>query len=256
MRSADGVVDELHALHAQGGSSFYPFWDDALTAKMPRLNALCEAFERDLRFPLQFSAITRATIVTPALLRTMKRAGLVHVNFGVESGDDEILRVIKKGITTDHVLRALEWAKAEGLQTACNFMLGFPEDTPATLERTRRFMERIAPLVDSFSTMGVAVPFPGTPLYDDHHARHGFTRWWLDAACAHYVALPPVEDRDRFHRQYIDDANLELDFFRYDEATRTMIRECLRYKGEHNLRAMGLLRDPVFEPQAPLAAVA
>jgi hypothetical protein len=35
-----------------------------------------------------------------------------------------------------------------------------------------------------------------------------------------------------------------------------MIRECLRYKGEHNLRAMGLLRDPVFEPQAPLAAVA
>jgi radical SAM superfamily enzyme YgiQ (UPF0313 family) len=44
-------------------------------------------------------------------------------------------------------------------------MLGFPQETPAALERTLRFMERIAPLVDSFSTLGVVVPFPGTPIY-------------------------------------------------------------------------------------------
>jgi radical SAM superfamily enzyme YgiQ (UPF0313 family) len=76
-------------------------------------------------------------MVRPQLLTTMKRAGLVHVNFGVESGDDDILKAIRKGITTDQVVRALEWAKEAGLMTACNFMLGFPEDTPYTLERTR-----------------------------------------------------------------------------------------------------------------------
>ena len=118
-------------------------------------------------------------MVTPELLPAMRRAGLVAVNFGVESGDDQILRAIKKGITTEHVVRALEWAKEEGLSTACNFMLGFPQETPAALDRTLRFMERIAPLVDSFSTMGVLVPFPGTPLYDDYHERFGFTDWWL-----------------------------------------------------------------------------
>jgi radical SAM superfamily enzyme YgiQ (UPF0313 family) len=53
------------------------------------------------------------------------------------------------------VVRALEWAKEEGLITACNFMLGFPQETPVELERTLRFMERIAPMVDAFSTMGV-----------------------------------------------------------------------------------------------------
>ena len=42
--------------------------------------------------------------------------------------------------------------------------------TLAALERTLRFMERIAPLVDTFSTLGVLVPFPGTPLYEDFHA--------------------------------------------------------------------------------------
>jgi len=241
MHGAQRVVDELNTLHARSGQHFFPFWDDALTAKIPRLEALCRALQEGLHFPLQFGAITRATIVTPALLRTMKAAGLVHINFGVESGDDEILRVIKKGIRTDHVVRALEWAKAEGLQTACNFMLGFPEDTPATLERTLRFMERIAPLVDSFSTLGVAVPFPGTALYEDHHKRRGFTRWWLREDCSHHAEMPPASDAQAFHRHYIDDSNLELDFFGYDSATRAMIRACLRYKGEHNLRRMGLL---------------
>ncbi len=241
MHGAQRVVDELNALHARTGQHFFPFWDDALTAKIPRLEALCQALQDGLHFPLQFGAITRAGIVTPALLRTMKSAGLVHINFGVESGDDEILRVIKKGLRTDQVVRALEWAKAEGLRTACNFMLGFPEDTPATLERTLRFMERIAPLVDSFSTLGVAVPFPGTALYEEHHERHGFTRWWLQERCSHYDDAPALDDLLAFHRHYIDDANLELDFFRYDTATRHMIRECLRFKGEHNLRGMGLL---------------
>jgi radical SAM superfamily enzyme YgiQ (UPF0313 family) len=213
---------------------------------------LCETIERGARFPLTWSAITRATMVTPALLAAMRRAGLVAVNFGVESGDDQILRAIKKGITIDHVVRALEWAKAEGLHTACNFMLGFPQETPAALERTLRFMERIAPLVDSFSTMGVLVPFPGTPLYEDYHRQYGFTDWWLREEYARYEAPPPIDDFDRFYRHYIDDANLELDFFKYSPDMRELMRECMRYKAEHNLRKMGLLKDPVFRP-APAA---
>jgi len=91
------------------------------------------------------------------------------------------------------------------------------------------------------------VPFPGTPLYDDFHQQYGFTDWWLQERYSQYQALPPVDDFDRFHRQYIDDANLELDFFRYSGEVRAMMRECLRYKGEHNLRHMGLLRDPLCQ---------
>lgn len=255
MHGIERVLSDLEQWHAISGSSFFPFWDDALTAKIPRLQALCEALERGLSFRLQFSAITRATLVRPELLKTMKRAGLVHINFGVESGDDEILRVIKKGIRTEHVVRALEWAKAEGLLTACNFMLGFPEDTPATLERTLRFMERIAPLVDTFSTLGVAVPFPGTALYEEHVARFGFARWWLREDASRYTALPEADGSEAFRRAYVSDANLELDFFRYDSATRAAITECLRFKGEHNLERMGLLRDPLLSPQ-PLQAAA
>ena len=247
-RSAAHVVDELNAYHDRFGVTFFPFWDDAFTADSNRLLELCAAFETDLRFPIRWSAITRANMVTPTLLAAMKRAGCVSVNFGVESGDDDILRIIKKGVATRHVVQALEWSKELGLTTACNFMLGFPQDTPRTLHNTVRFMESIAPMVDTFSTLGVAVPFPGTPLYEDFHFQYGFTDWWLRESYSHYAEFPPVDDFDRFYRHYIDDANLELDFFRYTPAVREAIREALRFKGEHNLRRMGLLVDPVYRP--------
>lgn len=252
-RSAGDVVAELNTAHARTGAIFFPCWDDALTAHRKRTFELCETIERDIEFDLSWSAITRANQVTPDLLAAMQRAGLVCVNFGVESGDDDILKAIRKGVTTDQVVRGLEWAKELGLRTAANFMLGFPQETPRHLENTLRFMERIAPLVDSFSTLGVLVPFPGTPLYDDYHEQFGFTDWWLRKDHSHYEALPPVDDLDRFYRAYIDDTNLDLNFFRYDQTTKDMIRDCLRFKGEHNLKMMGVFKDPVFEP-LPIAA--
>jgi len=240
-RSAQNVTDEINAWHQRCGLTYFPCWDDALTANTPRLMELCAAIERDVQFPFAFGAITRANMVTRDLLRTMRRAGLMHVNFGVESGDDGILKAIKKGVRTDHVVRALEWAKEEGLMTACNFMLGFPQETPVELERTLRFMERIAPMVDSFSTMGVVVPFPGTPMYDEYHFLHGFTNWWKRPEYSRYVSPPQVDDLDRYYRYYIDDANLDLDFFHYNADTRQSIVECLRFKAEHNLTRMGLM---------------
>lgn len=248
-RSPANVADELNAYHALTGATFFPCWDDALTANLPHLIDLCRTLEREIRFPLGWSAITRASMVRPDMLRAMRQAGCVHVNFGVESGDDQILRAIKKGITTEHVVRALEWAKAEGLRTACNFMLGFPQETPEALERTLRFMERIAPMVDTFSTLGVVVPFPGTPLYDDFHERFGFTDWWLREGFSRYTEAPDISDADRFYRYYIDDTNLELDFFRYSSDMRAMIHEALRFKAHHNLKMMGLFKDPVFRPE-------
>lgn len=240
-RSAPGVIAEINAWHESCGITYFPCWDDALTVNAARVGALCAAIEREIAFPFSFGAITRANLVTRDLLRTMRRAGLNNVNFGVESGDDDILKAIKKGVRTDHVVRALEWAKEEGLITACNFMLGFPQETPAALERTLRFMERIAPMVDAFSTMGVVVPFPGTPIYQDYHQRYGFTQWWLRSDYSRYAPPPPPDDLDRYYRYYIDDANLELDFFRYGPEMRRLIRGCLRFKAEHNLERMGLM---------------
>ncbi len=240
LRAVDNVVAELDAYHRRYGSTHFQIWDDAFTADRKRTHALCQAFRRDLAFPLTWSATTRVNLVDPLLLRAMQEAGLGTVIFGVESGDDAILRAIGKGIRTDDVVRALEWAREAGLMTVCDFMLGFPEDTPASLERTLRFMERIAPLVDSFSALGVVIPLPGTPLYEQHHADYGFTDWWLGETHIGYGRLPPILNRAAFAAAYCDDAALAHDFFRYSAEERELMRACLKFKGEHNLARMGL----------------
>ena len=74
--------------------------------------------------------------------------------------------------------------------------------------------------------------------------------WWLRPDYSRYSPAPPLEDFDRYYRYYIDDANLALDFFRYSPAMKALMRECLRFKAEHNLKAMGLLPEPVFRPDA------
>jgi anaerobic magnesium-protoporphyrin IX monomethyl ester cyclase len=107
-RSAQQVTDEINTWHALCGMSYFPLWDDALTANSARLLEFCAAMERDIRFSFAFGSITRANMVTRELLRTMRRAGLSNVNFGVESGDNDILKAIKKGVRTDQVVRALE----------------------------------------------------------------------------------------------------------------------------------------------------
>src|SRR5258705_12651538 len=90
--------------------------------------------------------------------------------------------------------------------------------------------------------VGVVGPSPGTPLYEDHHERFGFSDWWLRAEYAAYEPFPPVADQARWRRHYVDDASLTLDFFRYSDAMRDVIRAALRMKGEHNLRQLGWLR--------------
>jgi radical SAM superfamily enzyme YgiQ (UPF0313 family) len=238
-RSAGSIIEELNGYHALCGANFFPFWDDAFTADHPRVLRLCEALQRDIQFDLHWSAVTQARMVTLELLAAMKRSGCSHLVLGVESGDNEILRAIGKRITTGQVVRTLEMAKSLGFSVTCNFMLGFPGETPQALERTLRFMEGISPMVDSFSTLGVLVPFPGTPLYENHHREFGFTDWWLREDAGRHVPAAGMEDREGFHRQYCDDANLDLDFFRYSEETRQAIRACLKFKAEHNLRRMG-----------------
>ncbi len=119
-------------------------------------------------------------------------------------------------------------------------MMGFPQETPRELENTLHFMEKIAPLADAFSIMGVLVPYPGTQIYNTYHLQYGFTNWWLKEEYSHHPAQYDLNSPEYYSREYLEDANLDLDFFHYTAEHRALIMECLRFKAAHNLRMMGL----------------
>ncbi|MBZ0253191.1 MAG: radical SAM protein, partial [Candidatus Methylomirabilis sp.] len=92
---------------------------------------------------LSWKCTTTVNTVTEPLLRLMKRAGCHLVSFGFESGTQEALDRLGKGITLEQSRRAAEMAAAAGLETVGFFMLGIDGETPEAVDRTIRFSREL-----------------------------------------------------------------------------------------------------------------
>jgi anaerobic magnesium-protoporphyrin IX monomethyl ester cyclase len=163
MRSPKNVVDELEFLHKTYGAKKFTFCDDAFTVDQPRTEALCsEILQRGLK--IEWNCGTRVDMITKELLAKMKEAGCITVWFGVESGTQQVLDAMKKGISPELTIKVLGWVRELGLKPVPNVILGFPGETKKSAWKTIKFIEKIAP--DEVGFYNVATPFPGTPMYD------------------------------------------------------------------------------------------
>ena len=163
MRSPKNVVDELEFLHKTYGISTFTFCDDAFTVDQPRTEALCsEILKRGLK--IEWNCGTRVDMLTKELLVKMKEAGCISVWFGVESGSQQVLDAMKKGITPELTTKVFGWVRELGLKPIPNVILGFPGETKESAWKTIKFVEKISP--DEGGWYNVATPFPGTPMYD------------------------------------------------------------------------------------------
>jgi radical SAM superfamily enzyme YgiQ (UPF0313 family) len=163
MRSPKNVVDELEFLHKTYGVKKFTFCDDAFTVDQPRIEVLCnEIKQRGLK--IEWNCGTRVDMITKDLLAKMKDAGCISVWFGVESGTQQVLDAMKKGISPELTVKVLGWVRELGLKPVPNVILGFPGETKKSAWKTIKFVEKIAP--DDVGFYNVATPFPGTPMYD------------------------------------------------------------------------------------------
>ena len=164
MRSPENVVDELEFLNkTYGEAATITFCDDAFTVDQARTEKLCkEILDRKLK--IRWNCGTRVDMVTKELLAKMKEAGCISVWFGVESGSQEVLDCMKKGINIEQTLQVLGWVRELRLKPVPNVILGFPGETKKTAWKTIKFAEKLSP--DAVSFYNIATPFPGTPMYD------------------------------------------------------------------------------------------
>ncbi|MDD1767334.1 MAG: radical SAM protein [Methanomassiliicoccales archaeon] len=199
-RSADNILRELRFLKERYGLRTASFFDETFTLDRKRVIRLSEALiQEDL--DIRWYCNTRAHLVDRKLLALMKKAGCRGISYGIESGSQKILDSASKHITVEQGRNAVAWAKEVGIKTFCSFILGLPGEDWQTIKETMDFVRRSLPTSAQFN---VAVPYPGTKLYDEVCGESrkddvDFRRLFQDAAVVGTKALTP-QDLNRARR--------------------------------------------------------
>lgn len=160
-QSAARVCDDVVQALNLGISEVY-FVDDTFNITGRRVSDLCEEILRR-RIDFRWTVRCRAKGVSPDLARLMRRAGCQRVQFGVESGSDEALEWLDKGVTVRDVEEAFAHARAAGLETAGYFMIGLPTETDR--QAVIRGIDYAVSLRPDYGMFNILTPFPGTRLY-------------------------------------------------------------------------------------------
>ena len=160
-RSTEAVADEIeHAMRDHGVREF-DFFDSAFTIRKQRVHEICEEIQRrGLRFI--WAARSRIDTVDAPMLRAMKDAGCDRIYYGLESGNREILRTLRKAADLDQMVETVAMTRDIGIETFGYFMVGSPGETEATFRQTVRLSLR---LDLDYAQYSKVTPMPGTELY-------------------------------------------------------------------------------------------
>ncbi|MDP3065442.1 MAG: radical SAM protein [Methanobacteriaceae archaeon] len=162
-RSPDNVVDEIEELIDNYQIREIGFMDDTFMLIKRRANDIANEIKAR-GMDLSFVASSRVDRVDPELLQNLKNSGMQTIYYGVESGSQRILDLMKKGITLKNVETAVKSAKNAGLEVLTSFILGYPGETEDDMNKTIDFSTR---LDSDYCQYSILTPFPGTPVYNE-----------------------------------------------------------------------------------------
>ncbi|HEY4003097.1 MAG TPA: radical SAM protein, partial [Candidatus Xenobia bacterium] len=120
---------------------------------------------------VRWTAFGNALILNDAVAEKMAQAGCIAVFLGIESGDDEMLKRMQKGVRSEHNRRAILAARRAGIKVAASNIIGFPGETEESTQRTIDLMLATQPDVVIMYPLGV---LPSTDLAT-HPEKYGIT---------------------------------------------------------------------------------
>lgn len=159
------VLDGVH------GYKSFVIYDDTFTLDHDRVRELCQFFSDN---GYKWRCWSRANGVNREILSLMRDSGLQSITFGIESGDDAMLRRMQKGTTVAQNRKALLLCKELGVPVRCSLMYGCPGETPETVRNTVRFIDETQP--DEWN-LAVLTPVPGSAWWDSGEVQ--FDKEWL-----------------------------------------------------------------------------
>lgn len=166
--SIDRIINELSYIANNLGIKHLHFQDDTLTINRKKILEMVNAIQNN-NIIFTWEGYTRANALDEELLIEMKKIGLNRLSFGVETGNEQILKAIKKGIPKEAYHTAYKLCSKHDIETRCSIIIGHPYETKKTVRETIEFA---CELECYQAYINIATPYPGSELLE--LARQGF----------------------------------------------------------------------------------
>jgi anaerobic magnesium-protoporphyrin IX monomethyl ester cyclase len=184
--SPEYIVEHVAMLNQDFGIRHVSFYDDLFTFDRSRVARFCELKEKK-GLKVTYNCIARLEHVDEELLALLKHSGCWQVNFGIESGDPEILKKHRKFFGLDEVGKKLMMVRQAGMRVKGLFMVGLPGEDEAAIRRTIDYALSL-PLDEVNVTK--FTPFPGAPVYATIRDHGEFEENWPLMNCMNFVFVP------------------------------------------------------------------
>lgn len=160
-RSAENVADELQHIAEKLGITNVMFYDDTFTLNKERFLKICaEIMKR--RLNLRYYCQLRVDTIDDEVANGLAQSGCMTAALGIESGNEEILKTLKKGFKKSQAFKAVAALKSAGVPILASYIIGSPGDTHKSIKETFEFAKELDTNQAKFM---ICTPFPGTDLF-------------------------------------------------------------------------------------------
>ena len=160
-RSAENIIEELVYIRKRFGIIYFSIRDDNFTLNKKRVLEFCSLLSKSNLY-MMWNCQARVDTIDEEMLIAMKRCGLEHIQFGVESGSEKILQLYDKHITVNKIKSAAAITRKVGIYLSYYLMTGMTGETPEDIEETRKLISETKPHDVIISPVAY---YPGTEIY-------------------------------------------------------------------------------------------
>lgn len=160
-RSPGNIVAELKSIQKQYGIVYFSIRDDNFTLNKKRVLEFCRLLNESGIY-MMWNCQARVDTIDFEMLSAMKSCGLEHIQFGIESGSEKILKLYEKSTSLEKIKRASEATRKAGIYLSFYLMAGMEGEEPADINQTITLLHNTLP---HDSIVSPVAYYPGTALY-------------------------------------------------------------------------------------------
>jgi radical SAM superfamily enzyme YgiQ (UPF0313 family) len=162
-RSPQNIIDELKYIQKKFGIIYFSIRDDNFTLNKKRVLEFCRLLDESGLY-MMWNCQARVDTIDEEMLVAMKKCGLEHIQFGVESGSEKILKLYDKKITLSKIKNAADITRKTGVYLSFYLMTGMSGETEKDTEDTKTLISNTKPHDVIVSPVAY---YPGTGIYSD-----------------------------------------------------------------------------------------